>query len=66
MGRKSISGERKTDRTLRIRLTDGEREALDAAAAAAGLKTSSWARGLLLAASGVGPKERTRKPRGVG
>ena len=56
MGRKAISGERKSDRTLRIRLTDSERDYLDRAAASAGTKTSSWARALLLAAA-----ERKRK-----
>ncbi|WP_390625422.1 plasmid mobilization protein [Paludisphaera soli] len=39
-----MSGERKSDRPLRIRLTDEERAKLDAAAKAAGSPTSTWAR----------------------
>lgn len=51
MGRKAISGERKTDRPLRIRLTEAEREALDRAAREAGVSVSAWARALLLKAA---------------
>jgi len=48
MGRKSISDVRKR-RTLAIRLTDEEFEAMDAAASAAGqIHTSTWARDALL------------------
>jgi hypothetical protein len=46
MGRKSISGVRKSDRPLRIRLTEEERAELDAAAGES--STSTWARDLLL------------------
>lgn len=48
MGRKSISGIPKSDRPLRIRLTDEERSLIDQAASKVGLKTSAWARGILL------------------
>jgi uncharacterized protein (DUF1778 family) len=59
MGRKAISGTRKTDRTLRIRLTDDERDVIDRAAEVVGKPASTWARDLLLAAA-----KRTRKPKG--
>ena len=49
MGRKAMSGVRKTDRPLRIRLTDEERETLDRAAA--DKPTATWAREILLAAA---------------
>lgn len=65
MGRKTISGERKSDRPLRIRLTDTERDAIDRAAKAAGQNTSTWARNILLdTASGIGEKKRASKPGG--
>jgi uncharacterized protein (DUF1778 family) len=48
MGRKPISGVRKTDRPLRIRLTEEERAEFDAAARADGKASSTWARDLLL------------------
>jgi uncharacterized protein (DUF1778 family) len=48
MGRKAISGARKTDRPLRIRLTDAERSAIDRAAREAGKPASTWAREELL------------------
>ena len=51
MGRKAISGIPKTDRPLRIRLTDPERSTIDAAAKAAGGSTSTWARDVLLKAA---------------
>jgi uncharacterized protein (DUF1778 family) len=51
MGRKAISGTRKTDRPLRIRLTDGERRRIDDAARAEGKPTSSWAREILMKAA---------------
>lgn len=51
MGRKPLAEEPKTDRPLRIRLTDAEREQLDAEAARRGKATSAWARELLLAAA---------------
>ena len=51
MGRKAISGVPKSERPLRIRLTDEERTILDVAANNAGDKTSSWARSVLLAAA---------------
>jgi uncharacterized protein (DUF1778 family) len=44
---KKKQAERRQD-TLRIRLTDAERKALDAAAAARTLDTSTWARAELL------------------
>jgi uncharacterized protein (DUF1778 family) len=49
MGRKALSGTPKTDRPLRIRLTDRERAILDRAAKRAGLPTSAWAREILIA-----------------
>lgn len=48
MGRKPLGTEAKTDRPLRIRLTDAERESLDSAAESAGLPTATWARDRLL------------------
>ncbi len=51
MGRKPLSDKPKTDRPLRIRLTDAERKELDRAAKKAGLMTATWARGLLLASA---------------
>lgn len=48
MGRKPLGNEAKTDRPLRIRLTDREREILDSAAEAAGMPTATWARERLL------------------
>jgi uncharacterized protein (DUF1778 family) len=49
MGRKPISDERKSDKPLKIRLTDAERAELDKAAGSVG--TSTWARDLLLVAA---------------
>ncbi len=49
MGRKAISGEPKSNRPLRIRLTDAERRTIDEAAKEAGQKSSPWAREVLLA-----------------
>jgi uncharacterized protein (DUF1778 family) len=46
MGRKAMSGEPKTDKPLRIRLTDDERDVLDRAAALDGMPTSTWLRAL--------------------
>ena len=51
MGRKPLSEEPKTNRPLRVLLTDSERAELDAAAVAAGVPTSTWARDLLLSAA---------------
>lgn len=48
MPRKPMSDEAKTDRPLRIRLTDRERKTLDEAAKAAGKPTATWAREILL------------------
>ena len=59
MGRKAISGEPKSDRPLRIRLTDAERSILDDAAGRAALSTSSWARDILLAAAA--PKQKRQE-----
>jgi hypothetical protein len=47
MGRKAISGIPKTNKPLRIRLTDAERTAYDEAAARAGKPTATWARDIL-------------------
>ncbi len=47
MGRKPLSDVPKTDRTLRVRLTDDERKELDRAAGK--VPTSTWARDTLLA-----------------
>lgn len=49
MGRKPLADVRKSDRPLRIRLTDGERRLLDREADAAGKPTATWARDVLLA-----------------
>jgi hypothetical protein len=58
-GRRPLSGEPKTERTLRIRLTDSERAELDRAAGK--LPTSAWARDLLLqSARTKNNKERKR------
>jgi hypothetical protein len=54
MGRKAISGERKTS-YLTLRLTIGERAAMDAKATAVEKSTSAWARDLLLADAAVMP-----------
>jgi uncharacterized protein (DUF1778 family) len=48
MGRKTISGVRKSDRPLRVRLTEEERTQIDQAAAKAGKPSSTWARDVLL------------------
>lgn len=48
MGRKTISGTRKTDRPLKIRLTDEERGRIDRAARGDGKPASTWARDVLL------------------
>ena len=51
MGRKPLSDIAKSDRPLRIRLTDYEREQLDKAAGATDQNTSTWARDVLLKAA---------------
>lgn len=51
MGRKPLSDEPKTDRPLRIRLTEDERALLDSAAAKQDKGTSSWAREVLIEAA---------------
>ena len=51
MGRKPLSDGRKSDRPLRIRLTDAERNYVDLAAKNAGKQTSTWARDVLIAAA---------------
>lgn len=56
MGRKTISGTRKSERTVRIRVTDEERAALDEAASLAGKPVSTWARDILLAIADRKPK----------
>jgi hypothetical protein len=57
MGRpKKPEGEVRTN-VLRIRLTEGERAALDRAAQARGAETSTWARGVLLALARRGRKK---------
>ena len=55
MGRKPLAGEATTETPLRIRLTAGQRRLLDAAAAAAGRPTSTWAREVLLATAARRP-----------
>lgn len=57
MGRKSISEVPKSDRPLRIRLTDQERAELDRAAKSEGMATSAWARIVLLAAAAAADKQ---------
>ena len=63
MGRKPLSDEERRDKPLRIRLTDAEREKIDAAAEKAGYGGSSgWARDLLIeAAEKVNAAKRRRK-----
>lgn len=52
MGRKPLPDEERRDKPLRIRLTDAEREKIDAAAEQAGYSGSSgWARDLLVEAA---------------
>lgn len=51
MGRKPLSNRAKSNRPLRVLLTDEERTELDAAAVSVGLPTSTWARDLLLSAA---------------
>lgn len=58
MGRKAMSGEPKSDRPLRIRLTDAERAMIDSAANQASKPTSTWARDVLLVAAGKTQKRR--------
>jgi uncharacterized protein (DUF1778 family) len=48
VGRKALSGTPKSERPLRIRLTDEERALLDQAAEAEGKPTSSWLRDVAL------------------
>lgn len=49
MGRKPLKKrDRRTDKPLRIRLTDAERRTLERAARRAKLRTSTWARSVLL------------------
>ncbi len=57
MGRKAIAGTRKWSQ-LRIRLTEEERTAMDAAAGEKG--TSTWARDILLAAAKRKPPKPSR------
>ena len=52
--------ERRTDRPLRIRLTDGERSVLDAAARLQGQGTSTWARTVLMSAAGQPEPQKNR------
>lgn len=64
MGRKAISGVPKSERPLRIRLTDLEREMLDQAAGREGKSTSTWARDLLLGRARAGRAEKSKKGTG--
>jgi len=50
-GRPPLSDARKSDRPLRIRLTDRERKTLDKAARKTGKPTATWARDLLIEAA---------------
>lgn len=52
MPRKPLSDVPKTDTPLRIRLTDDERRRIDGEAAKTNTPTSTWARDLLLRATG--------------
>lgn len=60
MGRKPLSGKRKSDRPLRIRLTDEERDVLDQAAAKVDKSTATWARELLLKAARMRSSSRSK------
>lgn len=51
MPRPPLSDVAKSDRPLRIRLTDTERKTLDSAAKKAGKPTAAWAREILLTAA---------------
>ena len=53
MGRKPIYDRPLADRTLRIKLTDEQRAALDAVAARVHRPTSDWARMVLFNVAGV-------------
>lgn len=63
-GRPPMSGERKTA-VLQIRLTDSEKETIDAAAAADGQPTGAWLRDMGLAAAAeqaaAAPKKKAAK-----
>lgn len=64
MGRKPLSETAKTNRPLRVLLTDSERVELDTAAVAAGVPTSTWARDLLLSAARSAARPAVRPGRG--
>jgi hypothetical protein len=51
LGRPELAPERRKASTFSIRFTAEEREQIEAAATAAGVKASEWARRVLLAAS---------------
>jgi predicted DNA binding CopG/RHH family protein len=53
MGRPAKKDAERRDKPLRIRLASQERKAIDKAATAKGLDTSTWARMVLLEASKV-------------
>ncbi|MDZ4685028.1 MAG: hypothetical protein SH850_08050 [Planctomycetaceae bacterium] len=59
-GRPPLAGERKLDRMM-IRLTEAEREQLDAAAIKAGKPTSTWARDELLRLAAESAKKPARR-----
>ncbi len=61
MGRKPISEERKSDRPLRIRLTNGERDMIDREAEKVGKSTSTWVRETILAIACPPKKAKPKK-----
>ena len=62
MARTPLSDSRKSDKPLKIRVTDKERAALDKAAQAAKKPTSTWARDLLLEVAAPAKKPRRKSP----
>lgn len=63
MGRKPLSDTPKSATPLRILLTEAERARIDTAATAAGKKTSTWARDVLLDAAGDARPPAKKSPR---
>jgi len=58
MGRPKKPKGQQRENVLRVRLTEDERERLDAAATAAALDTSTWARTTLLSVATKGPRQK--------
>ena len=56
-GRPKLPDDERKENVLRIRLSDGERQAIDAVAASQDQETSTWARDVLLALAKKGRKK---------